>query len=206
MEKQKELELIREYQKTNDINIRNLLIEENMGWLRKTARSFGNLRILDEDSLIFAGMMYLIKSLDKIDTDRNVKLLTFCTTGIRFAMLDAYKKEYEQLNRFTPTDSDSLSHPRLATRDDRYFRRQASILDEIIRNEEIGEVLESMNNVLEPREWTLINNIGKGCTYKTIAAWNRTTEEQVKNRYQTAITKVRIDMENNANRCTARTA
>ena len=75
--------LIEDYQRTKDIRLRNKIVEENLGLVRKTAHHYSQSTHVDYEDLFQMGCIGLIKALDRFNPDFDVKLSTFVFPSIR---------------------------------------------------------------------------------------------------------------------------
>lgn len=80
----------RQYKKTGDTSLRNILIEEHLPIVKYVAeRLFVKLpHSVDVDDLTSAGIFGLVDAIDRFDIERGVKFETYCTNRIRGAILD----------------------------------------------------------------------------------------------------------------------
>lgn len=75
--------LIEEYLRTKDIKIRNKIVEENLGLVRKTAHHYSQLTNVEYEDLFQMGCIGLVKALDRFNPEFDVKLSTFVIPSIR---------------------------------------------------------------------------------------------------------------------------
>ena len=87
--------LHREYKKSGDRKVRNLLINHYIplvritaGRLKSTLSSSG----VEMDDLVSYGILGLLDALEKYDIDKNVKFETYAQMRIRGAMIDQLRK------------------------------------------------------------------------------------------------------------------
>lgn len=78
------------YQRTGDIQIRNELVLEYMGVVRKIAfKIYAKAGFIDSaEELVNEGTLALITAIDRFDLERNVKFETFVSRRVQGAMLD----------------------------------------------------------------------------------------------------------------------
>jgi RNA polymerase sigma factor for flagellar operon FliA len=80
----------REFRKTRDRSLRNVLMENYLPIVRFNAERIGAKlpEEVDNDDLVSAGVFGLIDAIEAFDLDRGVKFETYCAQRIRGAMLD----------------------------------------------------------------------------------------------------------------------
>jgi RNA polymerase sigma factor for flagellar operon FliA len=83
------------YKKTNDVDLRNALIEKYIPLVRYHAERL-ILKLpkkIEVDDLISAGIFGLMDAIDGFDPDRGIKFKTYCQLRIRGEMLDELRRE-----------------------------------------------------------------------------------------------------------------
>ena len=83
------------YKATQDLNLRNLLIERHVGLVRTIAeRLLQTLpKSIELDDLASAGTFGLMDAIDGFDLSRGIKFKTYCTTRIRGSILDELRSQ-----------------------------------------------------------------------------------------------------------------
>lgn len=83
------------YKKTQDENLRNVLIEKYMPLVRYISeRLLLTLpKSIELDDLISAGVFGLMDAIDGFDLERGIKFKTYCTTRIRGSILDELRSQ-----------------------------------------------------------------------------------------------------------------
>jgi RNA polymerase sigma factor FliA len=83
------------YKKTNDPNLRNLLIERYYPLVRYISeRLLATLpKSIDLEDLVSAGLFGLMDAIDGFDLTRGIKFKTYCTTRIRGSILDELRSQ-----------------------------------------------------------------------------------------------------------------
>jgi RNA polymerase primary sigma factor len=88
LQKEEEIELIKQYQKTKDRKILHKIIHANLRFVVAVAIEFKNENV-DIKDLINDGNLGLIKAVDRFDVRRNVKFLSYAVWWIRQAILNS---------------------------------------------------------------------------------------------------------------------
>lgn len=86
---------------------RELLLERNMGFIRKTALEvYGKAGEsgLDVDDLVQEGCIGLLSAIDRFDATRGMKFLTYAALAIRNAMTDCVRAALSQFERRLESD------------------------------------------------------------------------------------------------------
>ncbi|MHC4946014.1 MAG: FliA/WhiG family RNA polymerase sigma factor [Planctomycetota bacterium] len=88
-------EVWRIYKKTQDENLRNVLIEKHMPLVKYISeRLLLTLpKSIELDDLISAGVFGLMDAIDGFDIERGIKFKTYCTTRIRGSILDELRSQ-----------------------------------------------------------------------------------------------------------------
>ena len=83
------------YKKTQDLNLRNVLIERYLPLVRYISeRVLQTLpKSIDLDDLVSAGLFGLMDAIEGFDLSRGIKFKTYCTTRIRGAILDELRAQ-----------------------------------------------------------------------------------------------------------------
>ncbi len=128
-------------QKGND-DARDLLLENNLGFIRKTATELYQSMALaetelaiDRDDLEQEGCIGLLNAIDSFDADRGSKFLTYAAPSIRNAMLDLIRVGFSQFEQQLVDDKAGLGF--------RFVR-----LDEILSDEERMQRIEAIADPL----------------------------------------------------------
>lgn len=98
-----------------DASARDLLLENNRGFIRKTAneihQSMGlteNGFMIDRDDLEQEGSLGLLKAAELFDAEKGMKFLTYAAPAIRNAMIDLIRSEYAQFEQKLTTEKDGV--------------------------------------------------------------------------------------------------
>lgn len=109
---------------------RDLLLENNLGFIRKTANElYQNMALaetelaIDRDDLEQEGCIGLLNAIGSFDADRGSKFLTYAAPSIRNAMMDLIRAGFSQFEQQVADDKNGLGF--------RFVR-----LDEILSDEE----------------------------------------------------------------------
>lgn len=113
-----------------DTAARDLLLENNLGFIRKTANElYQNMALaetelaIDRDDLEQEGCIGLLNAIGSFDADRGSKFLTYAAPSIRNAMMDLIRAGFSQFEQQVADDKNGLGF--------RFVR-----LDEILSDEE----------------------------------------------------------------------
>lgn len=90
---EEENKLIETYQKTKDNKIRDFLIKRHYKYIVSSANKYSNIQSLTPD-LIQQGCIGLSEAIDKFDTKRGVKFLTYANYWIKARMCDMVLDNY----------------------------------------------------------------------------------------------------------------
>jgi RNA polymerase sigma factor (sigma-70 family) len=97
-------EMITEYKKTGNIEIRNKIMEKNIGLVKKICSKLGY-----SDELFQEGMLLLKKSIDKFDIERGFKFSTFAYNFIKCGLQDYIAENIKYNGNLTKRESHELS-------------------------------------------------------------------------------------------------
>lgn len=129
MKKQSNEQLCALAQKGN-MNARDLLLENNLGFIRKTANEiyFGmNLAeselSIDKDDLEQEGRIGLLNAIPRFDGNKSIKFLTYAAPSIRNAMTDLIRDAFSQYEMRMTDSTDGLALQKIC-------------LDEVVPGEE----------------------------------------------------------------------
>lgn len=143
---------------------RELLVENNLGFIRKTALEvYGQAGEsgLDVDDLVQEGCIGLLSAIDRFDATRGMKFLTYAAPAIRNAMTDCVRAALSQFER--RLECDGIQHVFLddvLDADERLLRIEA-VADPntqtpeqvVLRREQLAELYAGLDN-LTAREQT----------------------------------------------------
>ncbi|SUY55983.1 RNA polymerase sigma factor, sigma-70 family [[Clostridium] symbiosum] len=125
-----------------DDTARDLLLENNLGFIRKTATELYQSMALaetelaiDRDDLEQEGCIGLLNAIGSFDTDRGSKFLTYAAPSIRNAMMDLIRAGFSQFEQQVADDKNGLGF--------RFVR-----LDEILSDEERLQRIEAIADPL----------------------------------------------------------
>ena len=89
-----------------DAGARNELVENNLGFIRKTAnelwssqRELNSALLLDREDLVQEGCIGLLSAVDRFDAGKGASFLTYAAPTIRNAMTDCMRTSLSQLER-----------------------------------------------------------------------------------------------------------
>lgn len=121
---------------------RDLLLENNLGFIRKTANElYQNMALaetelaIDRDDLEQEGCIGLLNAIGSFDADRGSKFLTYAAPSIRNAMMDLIRAGFSQFEQQVTDDKNGLGF--------RFVR-----LDEILSDEERLQRIEAIADPL----------------------------------------------------------
>lgn len=121
---------------------RDLLLENNLGFIRKTANElYQNMALaetelaIDRDDLEQEGCIGLLNAIGSFDADRGSKFLTYAAPSIRNAMMDLIRAGFSQFEQQVADDKNGLGF--------RFVR-----LDEILSDEERLQRIEAIADPL----------------------------------------------------------
>ena len=121
---------------------RDLLLENNLGFIRKTANElYQNMALaetelaIDRDDLEQEGCIGLLNAIESFDADRGSKFLTYAAPSIRNAMMDLIRAGFSQFEQQVADDKNGLGF--------RFVR-----LDEILSDEERLQRIEAIADPL----------------------------------------------------------
>lgn len=113
-----------------DMNARDLLLKNNLGFIRKTANeiysgmNLGESELsIDKDDLEQEGCIGLLNAIPHYDGGKGIKFLTYAATSIRNAMTDLIRDAFSQYEQRMTDTKDGLAFQRVR-------------LDEIVPGEE----------------------------------------------------------------------
>ena len=138
-----------------DASARNELIENNLGFIRKTAnelwssqRELNSDLLLDREDLEQEGALGLLRCVDTFDPESGVKFLSYAAPAVRNAMLDSIRERsrtFEAQNIGSRISLESAAHDGT-----RYTPEQLYL------ERESFEELHAALGRIEPREWGYI--------------------------------------------------
>lgn len=121
---------------------RDLLLENNLGFIRKTANElYQNMALaetelaIDRDDLEQEGCIGLLNAIESFDANRGSKFLTYAAPSIRNAMMDLIRAGFSQFEQQVADDKNGLGF--------RFVR-----LDEILSDEERMQRIEAIADPL----------------------------------------------------------
>lgn len=125
-----------------DDTARDLLLENNLGFIRKTANELYQIMALaetelaiDRDDLEQEGCIGLLNAIESFDANRGSKFLTYAAPSIRNAMMDLIRAGFSQFEQQVADDKNGLGF--------RFVR-----LDEILSDEERLQRIEAIADPL----------------------------------------------------------
>ena len=92
LSQEEEINLFKRYEQ-GDINARNTLIEHNIRFVAKIARTYKNASKIPLEDLISEGTLGLISAIDKFDYKKGYRFTTFAAFGILQAIITALRKQ-----------------------------------------------------------------------------------------------------------------
>ena len=150
-----------------DAAARELLIENNLGFIRRTALEVcgkAGESGLDVDDLVQEGCIGLLSAIDRFDAGRGMKFLTYAAPAIRNAMTDCVRAALSQFER--RLESNGLQRVYLddvLDADERLLRIEA-VADPhtqtpeqvVLRREQLAELYAGLDNLTaRERTWLL---------------------------------------------------
>ena len=113
-----------------DMNARDLLLENNLGFIRKTANeiyvdmNLGESELsIDKDDLEQEGCIGLLDAIPRFDGSKGIKFLTYAAPSIRNAMTDLIRDAFSQYEMRMTDTTDGLAFQKIC-------------LDEVVPGEE----------------------------------------------------------------------
>lgn len=113
-----------------DMNARDLLLENNLGFIRKTANeiyfgmNLGESELsIDKDDLEQEGCVGLLDAIPRFDGSKGIKFLTYAASSIRNAMIDLIRDAFSQYEMRMTDTTDGLAFQKIC-------------LDEVLPGEE----------------------------------------------------------------------
>ena len=94
--KEKELDLIKQAKK-NNLLAKNTILSSNLKFVFDIAKKYKGKGVAMED-LIAEGNMGLVKALDKFDTSKDVKFISYAVWWVRQSMQEVIKKRQQQIS------------------------------------------------------------------------------------------------------------
>lgn len=138
-----------------DAGARNELVENNLGFIRKTAnelwssqRELNSALLLDREDLVQEGALGLLRCVDTFDPESGGKFLSYAAPAVRNAMLDSIRERsrtFEAQNIGSRISLESAAHDGT-----RYTPEQLYL------ERESFEELHAALGRIEPREWGYI--------------------------------------------------
>lgn len=138
-----------------DAGARNELVENNLGFIRKTAnelwssqRELNSALLLDREDLVQEGALGLLRCVDTFDPESGGKFLSYAAPAVRNAMLDSIRERsrtFEAQNIGSRISLESAAHAGT-----RYTPEQLYL------ERESFEELHAALGRIEPREWGYI--------------------------------------------------
>lgn len=161
-----------------DAAARDLLLENNLGFIRKTANelyqsmnlSESNL-CLDDDDLIQEGSIGLLNAVSRFDDSRGMKFLTYAAPAIRNAMIDFVRAEVSQFETKI-SEKDGLGFRIIRLEDILSEENQMQRIEAIahpfvlspeeiyIKKEEIGELYQALRELNDREQTYLLYRFG----------------------------------------------
>ena len=150
-----------------DAAARELLIENNLGFIRKTALEVHGKASesgLDVDDIVQEGCIWLLSAIDRFDAGRGMKFLTYAAPAIRNAMTDCVRAALSQFER--RLEGDGIQRVYLddvLDADERLLRIEA-VADPntqtpervVLRREQLAELYAGLDNLTaRERAWLL---------------------------------------------------
>ncbi|MDO4562665.1 MAG: sigma-70 family RNA polymerase sigma factor [Clostridia bacterium] len=162
-----------------DVNARDLLLESNLGFIRKTANEFyfsmnlGESELsIDKDDLEQEGCIGLLDAIPRFDVSKGIKFLTYAATSIRNAMTDLIRDAFSQYEQRITNTTDGLAFQKIrldefVPGEERMLRIEA-IADPIakspeqiyIERETLRELYEGLDRIEEREQTYLLYRYG----------------------------------------------
>lgn len=150
-----------------DAAARELLIENNLGFIRKTALEVHGKASesgLDVDDIVQEGCIGLLSAIDRFDAGRGMKFLTYAAPAIRNAMTDCVRAALSQFER--RLEGDGIQRVYLddvLDADERLLRIEAAAdlhtqtpEQVVLRREQLAELYSGLDNLTaRERTWLL---------------------------------------------------
>ena len=150
-----------------DAAAQELLLENNLGFIRRTAREVhgkAGESGLDVDDIVQEGCIGLLSAIDRFDAGRGMKFLTYAAPAIRNAMTDCVRAALSQFER--RLEEDGLQRVYLddvLDADERLLRIEAAAdlhtqtpEQVVLRREQLAELYAGLDNLTaRERAWLL---------------------------------------------------
>lgn len=140
------VELIREYQKTRDIEVRNRIIEGNLGLVLKCVGKYS-------EDIFQESMLGLLKAIEKFDPDRGIRFSTYAWYWIERCKIEGKVKYQSNLCKIPKY---KLGKHKENLVDIYYNKYRNSVYEIFNSNIESEEVRLSILEVLNPVEYHII--------------------------------------------------
>ena len=156
----------------------DLLLENNLGFIRKTANElYQSMNLsesslcLDQDDLIQEGSIGLLNAIPHFDDDRGIKFLTYAAPAIRNGMIDFVRAEISQFE-IKISEKDGLGFRIIRLEDILSEEAQMQRIEAIahpfvlspeeiyIKKEEIGELYQALRELIAREQTYLLYRFG----------------------------------------------
>lgn len=97
--KDEEIKLFSEYQKTKSLKIKQLLIKNNLRFVLNVSKHYHSSYFYELSDIISSGNIGLIKAVEEFDPDKGFKFSTYAIWWIKQAILDGISKESKMLKQ-----------------------------------------------------------------------------------------------------------
>lgn len=143
--------LFDKYQKTQDVEIRNIIVEANLGLVTNVVANFFKESPFEFDDLVQTGVIGLVQAVEHFDQSRGFKFSTFATTSIKNTLVNLHKRNIPDQNII------SIDEPVIFYSDNKMSGY--TIADFIIDEDEsnIAKDLEMSNLLERVHSWVLAN-------------------------------------------------
>lgn len=144
--RQDEIDLIKKA-KNNNLNAKNKLLTANLRFVFDVAKRYKGNGVAIED-LISEGNLGLVKAIDKFDTNKDVKFISYAVWWIRQSIQEFIKKEQIKDNFETLDDDNNTNSDKLKDDDDFKDNESDSLLNKLIYNDETNTQLSSKQRII----------------------------------------------------------
>ncbi len=183
LSKEEEHKLFKRYKNKKDLSARDKLVRSNLKYVASVAKHYKG-RGLSFSDLLEEGNIGLIKSIDRFDEKKDVKIISYAVWQIKQSIIEAINKKGEILADELPKEYEK----QIETNDEQDTDESIITKDEFKENEkykdENNQVINKLLNVLSKRESEIIKE------YFGLATGEEKTLEEIGEKY--GLTKERV--------------
>lgn len=184
--------------KKNDINAINQILESNLKYVFKVAKTLRG-RGVPLPDLISEGNLGILKAIDKFDLSKNYSFLTYANSWIRAFMLIKIKEEYKKNEFISINDYDEKFQEKNIIKNNEDNLSLNDIIpqeDNLNVNNEMKEYIEKLLNNLSEQESQVIRltfglDVGKPMTMEEVSKIIGGSSERARQIKEKALKKLR---------------